>query len=612
MSDASPSPPVTIDRYTIIVLRRRIEAVIREMTNTLFYSGRSGVLNTAQDFSCSIADRNNQTLSAALGVPMHLGCIHLIPQAIVKKFGDNINPGDCFASNDPYQGNTHCADLTLCSPVFVNGKLLFYSIARAHLADIGFPTPTTYSPATRDYYEEGLTLPCVRIQRNYENVPEVLDICCANIRGPDHFMGDYLAILAAVRIGERRLTEIADAYGADVLETFFEEFQTYGERMAEAAIRRLPKGKVSGEVRYDSDLDTYPDGIPVRASLEVDPEAGLITVDLLDNVDNLPLGINMTEATVTASCYTAVLSVLGRDVPRCSGAYRRVRLLIREGAAIGKPKFPAATSAATTNLTHLITSHIQALFAQIGPNLGVAYASIGQPASAPCVSGTDPRAGGRSYFNQIILGFWGGPALAGHDGWLTFASAGAQGMISQSSVEIVEQQQPIIVERLEAREDSEGAGEWCGSPGSICVIRPRTSSVRCIATGAGRSFPPQGIVSGGAGSGNWAWKIRPDGKRDLLPTVLDESFEPGEALLSYGCGGGGYGNPLQRPIEKVAAQARSGLISASRAANVYGVVLKVVGGNAEVDVAATADRRAQLKRRTDAPIATTERAGAQP
>ncbi|QHJ01726.1 hydantoinase B/oxoprolinase family protein [Xylophilus rhododendri] len=560
--------------YDMLVLRRRFEATIREMANTLFRAGRSGVLNTAHDFSCSVTDAKLQTVSAAVGVPIHVGSIHLVPRAVVDKFGTDVHPGDCFANNSSYHGNTHCADLTLCSPVFVGGKLLFYSIARAHLADVGFPVPTTYGPDSRDYYQEGLMLPCVRIQRDGRDVQEVIDICKANIRAPEQFYGDYLAILAAVRTGEKRLQAIAEAYGADAIVEFLDRYQAYGESMMADAIRGLPGGKVAREVRYDSDLPQYPQGIPVRASMEIDPAEGRLTIDLRDNVDNLPLGINMSEATVVGSCYSAVMSMIGKDVPRCSGAFRRIDILMREGAAVGKPRFPAATSAATTNLTHILTSHLQALFADFRADLGAAYSTIGQPASAPCISGEDSRKGGKSFYNQIILGFWSGPALHGHDGWLTFGSAGAQGMIAQSSVEVVEQQQPVLVEKLEIRIDSGGAGQWRGSPGSECIIRSRKDTLRLMATSAGRDHPPPGVLGGGHGGGNWAWKIDAEGQRSVLPVSMDTTIGPGEAMVSYGCGGGGFGAPSQRDPALVARDVQDGWVSHDAARAVYGVVLK--------------------------------------
>ncbi|MCO5070747.1 MAG: hydantoinase B/oxoprolinase family protein [Rhizobiaceae bacterium] len=594
LQELSP-PEVGIDIFTMVVLRRRFEAIIGEMINALFKSGRSGVLNTAMDFSCSLTDANFQSISLAQGLPVHVGAIDLIPRAVVDKFGTDIHPGDCFVNNSGYLGNTHCADFTVCAPVFVDDSIAFYVIARAHLGDMGFPTPTTYGPRSRDVYEEGLILPCVRIQKGYKDVPEVIDICRANIRVPDQFYGDYLAVLSAVRTGESRLKSLCGKYGADVVRTFVDEFQNYAERMARTAISNLPKGRLSKEMLYDSETELYPTGIPIRATIEVDPDEELITVDLTGNVDNLPLGINMTESTTTAACMTAVLNVLGADVPRCTGSFRRVKLVLREGAAIGKPKFPAATSAATTNLCHALIPHIQSMFADLRGDLGTAYGTIGMPGSCAVVSGNDPR-GDRPFVNQLIMGYWGGPAMSGHDGWLTYGSGASQGILWQSSVEVVEQQQPIIIEKLEVRCDSAGAGQWEGAPGAECVIRPRSGAVRFMVNSASRDHPPQGVAGGTSAAPMQIARLDRDGQRSELPISVDAVIDVGEKLVSEGCGGGGFGDPLDRDADRVLQSVLAGRVSEERAKSIYGVVLVGDGAHRKLDYTATRECRAGMRR----------------
>jgi N-methylhydantoinase B len=597
LQDVSKPGSTGVDIFTMVVLRRRFEAIIGEMINALFKSGRSGVLNTAMDFSCSLTDARFQSISLAQGLPVHVGAIDLIPRAVAAKFGRDIHPGDCFVNNCGYLGNTHCADFTVCAPVFVDSEIAFYVIARAHLGDMGFPTPTTYGPRSRDVYEEGLMLPCVRIQKDYADVPEVIDICKANIRVPEQFYGDYLAVLAAVRTGEARLKVLCAKYGAATVRTFVDEFQNYAERMACQAISILPKGRVSKEMLYDSETELYPEGIPIRATIEVDPEEELVIVDLTENIDNLPLGINMTESTTIAACMTAVLNILGPDVPRCTGSFRRVKLLMREGAAIGKPRFPAATSAATTNLCHALIPHLQSMFAMLRGDLGTAYGTIGMPGSCAVVSGEDARGQGRSFVNQLIMGYWGGPALSGHDGWLTYGSGASQGILWQSSVEVVEQQQPIIIEKLEVREDSGGAGQWEGAPGADCIIRPRSGPVRFMVNSASREHPPQGAHGGRAAAPMRISRRDGSGKDTELPISVDTTLRPGERLVSEGCGGGGYGDPLDRDPWAVVASLKAGRISRHRATEIYGVVFGHEGEEVTIDGPATVARRAQLRRR---------------
>lgn len=558
------------DPFLMVVLRRRFESIIREMINALFKSGRSGVLNTAMDFSCSLTDAKFQSVSVALGLPVHVGAIDLIPRAVSEKFGDRIAEGDCYANNYAYMGNSHCGDFTLCVPVYFGGKLRFYAIARAHLADMGFPTPTTYAPNAEDVYQEGLLLPCVRVQRDYRDVEDVLDICRANIRAPETFEGDYLACLSAVRTGERRLQELCEKYGGDVVERFVDDFQTYAEDMARAAISRLPAAKVERTIRYDSELPDYRDGIPITAAMEVDPEAGEIRLDLTDNVDNLPLGINLSESTTLACCRMGVLNVLGSDIPRCTGAFRCVKVKMREGAVIGKPRHPAATPSATTNICNAFACHVQALFADVQDGLGSAYGSIGMPGSAPVISGRDPRKGNQPFVNQIIMGYWGGPAVQASDGWLTYGSGSSQGMLWQSSVEIVELQQPVLIEEIGIRPDSGGAGRTRGAPGSQATLLAHKSPLRLLVNAGAHDHAPEGVRGGMPGATTRIYHEDVEGRRTDLGISIDVRLHVGERLVSLACGGGGYGDPSKRDKSAIAKDLEEGWITPQHAREAYG------------------------------------------
>lgn len=550
-----------VDKFLMLVLRRRFEAIIREMTYALFKSGRSGVLNTAMDFSCSLTDAKFQTISVALGIGTHVGSIELMSKAVADKHGDSVRAGDCFANNDGYMGNTHCGDFTLCAPVFFGGKVRFYTIARAHFADIGFPIPTTYHAKARDAYEEGLTLPCVRIQRDYQDVPEVVDICKANIRAPEQFYGDYMACIAAVRTGERRLQELCEKYGAELVEQFIEEFQDYAERMAMEAIARMPKGRATRTTYYDSFLPEYPNGLPITATVDVDPDRKMITIDVTDNIDNVPMGVNLTQATTLSTARMVTLNVLGPDVPRCTGAFRRIEVKMREGAMIGLPKFPAATSCATTNVNHGYGSHLYTLFTDISEKYGAAYGPAGLPGSCPVVSGVDPRNGDEPFVNQVLLGAWSGPGVSGAEAWLCYCSPGAQGYPWQPSIELTELQQPMLIEEIGVRVDSGGAGEFQGGPGARVVFAAHLTPVRFVINSAAHDNPPGGVLGGGAGAPTRIWKQDRSGALTDLGIDIDVTLLPGEKLISEGCGGGGFGPPAQRDPAKVAYHLKEGWIT---------------------------------------------------
>jgi N-methylhydantoinase B len=212
--------------------------------------------------------------------------------------------------------------------------------------------------------------------------------------------------------------------------------------------------------------------------------------------------------------------------------------------------------------------------------MGTAYASMGLPGSCPVVSGRDPRSGGKPFVNQILMGYWGGPGVAGTDGWLTYGSASSQGMLWQSSVEMVEHQQPLMVEEMSIRQDSGGAGQWEGAPGAYTVFTAHCTPVRFTVNGGAHDNPPPGVAGGGAGAPMRIYKLDLDGNRTDLGISVDVTLQSGEKLLSYGCGGGGFGDPAKREPEQVIERVREGWLSAEAARERYGLSVQVdAGGN---------------------------------
>ena len=204
----------TFDPIRLAVVANRLDGICREMTNTLLRSARSSVINQARDFSCAIVTADNELLASAEGLPVHIMGSQYLAEAMTE-LHDDLAEGDAFLHNDPYLGNTHSADHAILIPVFVDGEHMFTAVAKAHQADCGNGLPTTYVPAAKDVYDEGaLTFPCVRVQRDYENIDDIIRMCRSRIRVPEQWYGDYLAGLGAARIAERRLKELCAHYGA--------------------------------------------------------------------------------------------------------------------------------------------------------------------------------------------------------------------------------------------------------------------------------------------------------------------------------------------------------------------------------------------------------------
>jgi N-methylhydantoinase B len=594
MSTHVPDGSATaIDPALLAVLSNRFEAIVREMTNTLLRSGRSAVLNMARDFSCTIVTGDNRLLASAEGLPVHVFGSHLQTRAMTDLHPD-FREGDAYLHNDPYLGNTHHADHTILVPVFVEGEHLFTAVAKAHQADAGNSLPTTYMPFAADIYEEGaLSFPCVKVQSEHRDVEDVIRMCRRRIRVPDQWYGDYLATLGAARIAERRLKELAAKYGSEVLGPFVEEWFDYSERRMAHALSKVPSGRYVGTGTHDP-IPAVPDGIPIKVIVDVDAAAQRVTIDLRDNIDCVPAGLNQSEATAINNTVTGLFNVLDPDIPHNAGTFRRVDVLLRENCVVGIPRHPTCCSMATTNIADRLINATQSAFAEIGDGWGLAEGGNAMGIGWGVISGPDWRRGGAPYVNQLIVGSNGGPAGPESDGWLTWALPCAAGVLYRDSVEVDEQKYPIHVESLRIVRDGGGAGEHRGAPPARIVYGPKHDPMTVAYVADGHVNPPRGVRGGRDGHPSYAAVLNLDsGVEEELETLGQRLVGPDERVVGIDAGGGGYGSPHKRDPERVRHDVIEGWVSRHAAEEIYGV--RFTGDEADgtlaVDAQATAAAR---------------------
>ncbi len=597
MTEPRAKVDIDIDPVMTAVIANRLDAVIREMTNALLRAARSAVINTARDFSCAICTADSRLLSSAEGLPIHIFGSQLQCRHLLDARGDDIREGDCYLHNDPYTGNSHPADHTFLVPVFVDGEHLFTTVAKAHQADIGNAAPTTYNPAARDVYEEGsLIFPSVLVQRDYETIEDVVRMCRSRIRVPDQWYGDFLAGIGSARVAEYRLKELCRKYGIDTIKVFIDHWFDYSEQMMVDAIAKLPKARIANEGAHDPFLPPLPDGLDIKLEIVIDPDEGWIDVDLRDNPDCVDCGINLSQACTSAAVLAGIMNTIENGVPKNSGSFSRIRLHLREGSAVGIPKFPHSCSAATTNLAARLVNCSQSAFARLGDGRGLAEGGIGSNVTKAVLSGVDHRFGQRAYVNQIIMGGNGGPGTPVCDGWVTYNIPIDSGLMYRDSVEIAELKHPIQFDHVKLGIGTGGAGRFRGAPGSDVCYGPKQHAVTAIYHGDGHVNAPKGVLGGHDGVCCSAWKISPNGEREKLPSVSGVTIAKGEKLHGTDSSGGGYGNPLERDPARVLNDVLEKWETRARAHDVYGVVFtgSIDDESLAVDSAATVARRVEL------------------
>lgn len=582
------------DPVKLSVLANAFDGIVREMTNGLLRSARSSVINTARDFSCAVLTADNQLLAAAEGVPVHVFGAGPLGEDMIE-LHDDIREGDAFLHNDPYLGNSHAADHCILVPIFIGGKHLFTAVTKAHQADCGDSLPTTFFATARDVYEEGaLIFPCVRVQRDYTDIDDIVRMCRSRIRVPDQWYGDYLASVGASRIAERRIQELAEKFGTEDVVDFTEAWFDYSERLAKNAIEKLPEIDLHGESTHDPFPGTDPDGVHLQATVSVRPSQGRVSIDLRDNPDNLPNGLNLTRATATGAALAGILSGLPETLPSNAGTFRRIEVKLRDGCAVGVPKHPYSCSSGTTNLADRVVNIVQSSFARIDDGYGSAEGAAGQTPSKAVISGIDER-NGNSYVNQILVGGVGGPATPYVDGWPTYQRPVCGALLYHDSVEVDEQRYPILVHERTLVTDSGGAGKQRGGLASRVTFEPRVDEVTLTYGIEGKENPPKGVRGGLGGAEPDAWVEDVSGnERRAIPIVGRYDLRRGEKVVSITPGGGGYGDPLERDPQAVVVDVNDGRVSTNAARDVYGVLIDSDGN---VDTSATKERRRDLMSR---------------
>jgi N-methylhydantoinase B len=524
----------------------------------------------------------------------------MVTQSILK-LGGELRPGDCFLNNSPYGdcSNTHHADFTYIVPVFYKDDLMFMVTCRGHQADCGNSIPSTYHPYAKDMYEEGaIDWPCVRIQQDYRDVGDIIKIAKARIRNPDLWYGDHLAQIGSVRTGEKRLMALCEKYGVNVVKAFCEQWQDYGKQRMIEEIRKLPKGSWYYEIKHDPLPGVLLEGVTIRVRVGIEPDEGYITVDLTENDDVNPCGLNLSRATSYSGAVVGVLDRLDPTIPHCEGALSRIRVKVRPNSCVGEALPPYSASAATTNVADRLQQGTQCCLNQATEIRGMAEAGPNFCPACGVYSGQDWRRGNRTYCNQFFNGMTCGAGVNGHDGWVTLEFALGGGYLFWMSVEIEEQAFPVSIVSEEFIPDSQGPGKWDSAPSCKFVIKPRHNPFNVAFANDGHINRAKGAKGGLEGWAAQAWKYdegKGERSRFDLPQFGVVEVKTGEVLVSESTSGGGYGDPLERDPDLVCQRARAGLYSLERARDVYGVVLDTEHELFKADSKGTEKLRKKLK-----------------
>jgi N-methylhydantoinase B len=575
-----------VDPVTLAVLKGRLEQIADEMDATLYRSAFNPIIAEARDACHGLyhAETGATLVQGTKGLPIFVGAMSFAVQAVIRKVAEqgDLSPGDTFLFNDPYEGGTHLNDFRLVRPVFREGRLFCWLASVGHWLDIGGNVPGNYNPHATESFQEGVRFPPVKLIRAGRMQQDILDILAANSRVPQSNWGDLNGQLNALDLGERRLAALLDEHGEATVQAAFEALADRAAALMAAEIAALPDGRYAFEDYLDND-GVQDERLTIALDMVVKGEE--LVLDFCRSSPACLGPLNISVATTVAACYVALKHAFP-DVPANAGVLRPIRFVIPETTLLG-----AGAPRPMAGYTETILRLIGVIFGALGQAVpGRATAAPFGTINALSLSGQ--KADGNRW---VMFCFFGG-GLGGNP-----ESDGlhhANNPISTATIppaEILEAAYPVIFTQWALRPDSAGPGLHRGGVGAIYEIEalaPGSTEVALL--GERGRFAPFGTGGGGPGALNaFRWQTATGwASPPMASKVVGVKIGQGQRVRLESPGGGGWGDPLARPMEAVLRDIRLGHVTPEAARRDYGVALAADGS---LDEAATAALRGMAR-----------------
>ncbi|MEU8265605.1 hydantoinase B/oxoprolinase family protein [Sphaerisporangium sp. NPDC049002] len=579
-----------VDKITLTLVHRQLVNTCDEMAVSMMRTAYSPIFSEGLDFSTLILDREGNLVANAGLNPSMLGASLYAATWIVREVGaENFAEGDVYIHNDPYRGGSHMPEHMMVMPMFVDGELVAFIGNIAHMAEIGGMAPGSFAATATDVYQEGLRLPPVLFYKGGEPVRDIWRIMLANHRTPNDSWGDLHAMYGSLQVGRRRLEQLMEERGTDLVTRVFSGIQDYTEAALRENIRALPDGVYHGIEWFDDDGIT---ATPYAIRLSLVVEGDEIIFDYSRSDPQAVGPINAPYVVTMSASLNALLYMIGTDLPVNAGLNRPVRIVTKPGT-ICCVQLPGACVGGQTEYQPRVMEMIMGQV--LGPLLPErAAASSGNTSLNFLFGGIDPRSGDYYAHYHFEATGWGG--RMGTDG--NNATMPPHANCRNTPVEIFELRWPWIHESYRLARDEVGAGRLRGGAGVVRVLEVAAETISVSALSDRAHQEPWGLFGGSDGS-RTRIDISPAGSDEFVsfqqhfglvsPTKFTNvRLHRGDRVRLTSPSGAGYGPPSERVPELVAEDIREGYVSPEDAESVYKVRLDAAG---DVDPAATARLR---------------------
>ncbi len=556
----------TIDPISRDVFQTQLHGVADEMSTALRRAAFSSIIWDMYDYSCALFAPDGDMLAQADTIPAQLGIMSTAIRHMFSEFPlTTWKPGDVLVCNDPYRGCTHTMDICLFSPVFLGDEVIAITSTIAHHTDIGGRLPGSGGTDNEEVFAEGLILPPLKLIEAGAPNDTAFRILRANVRLPEHVLGDLRAQIAGCRTGESRLAALAARYGRERFVALSAACLDYAETYTRRAIAAIPDGTSEASILVDDDVSS---ATPFRLHARVTVRGEEIEVDLTGSDDQRPFALNNPACSTLSMAHYAVRCVTAPELMQNEGCVRAVTVRMRKGSVLD-PLRPAAV-ATRHHTQQALADVILKAFAPLVPSMSAAGCQVSFSAFA--VGGIDDRPAVTAHGEQpyyvvadIVGGGMGGSATG--DGMSAVDTHGGNcGIIS---AEVLETIGPLRVLKTALVPDSGGCGRQRGGLG---VLRDfEMLATRGLLTANSQQqrddTAPWGFAGGGTG-GKAAFILNPGGadEEKLSAHITARPLLRGEVLRVVGAGGGGWGPAVEREPALQARDLMEGYVSAGRSA----------------------------------------------
>jgi len=556
-----------IDPFTLEVVKDSLLATGDEMFIALAKTSMSPIIYEVLDYASGLTDNKGQLLTQGNGVTGFIGMLSYMVKQTIEKYDNqnDLNPGDIIIINDPYNGGgSHLSDVGLVMPIFYEDELIAFSANKAHWTEVGGKDPGSFTNDSVDIFQEGLQFTSLKLFNKGKINEELVEIIKSNVRFPDLSLGDMWAQVAALKTGERRVRELCEQHATNTIKSAISYHLKNGETISRKELSKLPKGTYKSEGFVESDgIGNGPFPIQVEVNITEDE----FICDFRGSSVQVPGPVNCSFTGLASAVRTIFLAITNPEQDVNDGVFNPLKILVDEGSIMSAER-PAPTSNYFETMLACTDLIWKALASYIPSKLAAAHLLS---VCSVTLSGNHQETNEPFLIVEPSVGGWGG--AEGQDG-ASGQFCILDGETYNVPVEVAETRYGVIIDEYSLRTGVEGAGEFTGGKGVTRSYRALTNNQAATITFGRHQFPLWGINGGHNGSTNRFFIDKNDKSSDGPYGVYPRyPLNKNDVLRLETATGGGYGNPLNRPPEKVLMDVKNEYYSIEDAKSIYGIII---------------------------------------